>query len=210
MHGTSYNTSDMWVTPERARGLGDFVRGVGCNFLIFDYRGFGRNAGVASEEGTYTDAAAALAWLHGRDDVDPSRIVFYGFSLGTGIATELATREPSAALILRAPFTSIRGLMIDRFPQARALLALAPWVPLTSYDTLAKIGRLDRPLLVMHGDADLTVPEYMGRRVFAAAPEPKTYVTFPALGHSDLATEFVVPAVRRFVEGAVGVAAAHE
>jgi fermentation-respiration switch protein FrsA (DUF1100 family) len=201
MHGTSYNASDMWLTPERQEQFRDFLRGVGCNFLIFDYRGFGSNRGTPTEEGTYIDAAAALAWLYNRRDIDPATIFFYGFSLGTGIATELAMREPSAALILRAPFTSIREMALDRFPRLRPLLTVAPWLPLTNYDTIAKVPRLDRPLLVMHGDADTTVPEYMGQRVFEAAPEPKTYVSFHECGHSDIRNDLVVPAVRQFVDG---------
>ena len=202
-HGTSYNASDMWVTPERARAFNDFLRGTGCNFLVFDYRGYGRNGGKATEEGTYTDAAAALGWLHARDDVDPATIFFYGFSLGSGVATELAVREPGAGLILRAAFTSMRDMIIDWDARFRVPLALAPWLPLTRYDNLSKIRRLDRPLLVMHGDADETVPEAMGQRLFEAAPEPKRYVVFPNAGHSDLATEMIVPAISQFVDDVV-------
>ena len=202
-HGTSYNASDMWLTPERARAFGEFLHGTGCNFLVFDYRGYGRNSGKATEEGTYTDAAAALGWLHARDDVDPATIFFYGFSLGSGVATELAIREPSAGLILRAPFTSMRDMIVDWDARFRIPLSLAPWLPITRYDNLSKIRRLDRPLLVMHGDADNTVPEAMGRRIFDAAPEPKRYVAFPGAGHADLATEMVVPAISQFVADVV-------
>ncbi len=202
-HGTSYNASDMWVTPERAQAFNEFLRGVGCNFLVFDYRGYGRNAGTATEEGTYTDGAAALGWLHQRADVDPAAIFFYGFSLGSGVATELAIREPSAGLILRAPFTSMRDMIIDWDARFRFPLALARWLPITRYDNLTKIRRLDRPLLVMHGDADNTVPELMGQRIFEAAPEPKRYVVFPGAGHSDLATDMLVSAISQFVDDVV-------
>ena len=83
MHGTSYNASDMWLTPERATSFHDFLSGIRANFFVFDYRGYGQNGGVATEEGTYTDAAAALGWLYQREDVDPNTIFHYGFSLGT-------------------------------------------------------------------------------------------------------------------------------
>ncbi len=198
-HGTSYNASDMWVTDERAAAFHEFLSGTSCNFFVFDYRGYGRNGGTASEEGTYTDGAAALGWLHGRDEVDPRSIFFYGFSMGAGVATEMAMREPCAGLILRAPFTSMRDMILDWDDRFRYALALAPWLPLTRFDNLAKIRRLDRPLLVMHGDADRTVPEAMGRRIFDAAPQPKRFVTFPGYGHSDLASEYVVPNIRDFV-----------
>ena len=203
-HGTSYNASDMWLTPERSEAFHDFLRGIRCNFLVFDYRGFGPNPGTPSEDATYTDGAAALAWLHQRDDVDPATIFFYGFSLGTGIATELAMREPSAGLLLRAPFTSIRSMIWDWYPKLRPVLAATPWLPLTNYDNLSKIPRLDRPLLVMHGDNDQTVPEYMGQRVFEAAPEPKMYVQFPNGGHADINTDLVVPAITQFVDDVLG------
>ncbi|HEY7801695.1 MAG TPA: alpha/beta hydrolase [Dehalococcoidia bacterium] len=201
MHGTSYNASDLWVTEERAVAFREFLRDIGCNFFVFDYRGYGNNPGVPTEDGTYLDAAAALAWLYERPDFDAARIFFYGFSLGTGIATELAMREPSAGLILRSPFTSIRGMIVDWYPKARYVLGVAPWLPRTNYDTLSKIRRLDRPLLVMHGDADETVPQYMGRAVYEAAPEPKTFVSFPETGHKDIANDLVVPAIRSFIAG---------
>jgi hypothetical protein len=200
MHGTSYNASDMWVTAERATAFHDFMRGIRANFLVFDYRGYGNNAGGATEEGTYTDAAAALAWLLARDDVDPAQVFFYGFSLGTGIATELAIREPSAGLILRAPFTSVRSMAVGRYPRLRLAFALAPWLPLTNYDTIRKIRRYQGPLLVMHGDMDKTVPEYMGQQVFEAAPGPKRYVSFPGAGHSDIAASLVVPHITQFID----------
>lgn len=203
MHGTSYTASDMWVTPERTGSFIDFLTGIRANFLVWDYRGYGCNDGRTTEEGTYTDAAAALAWLHKRSDVDPARIFLYGFSLGTGIATELAMREPSAGLILRAPFTSIKGIAIARYPWLRHVFAATPWLPLTNYDTLSKIRRLPVPLLVMHGDSDNTVPEYMGREVFDAAPGPKTYVTFPGSGHSDVGASLVVPPITAFIDSVI-------
>ena len=199
MHGTSYNASDMWVTPERAAAFNDFLTGIRANFFVFDYRGFGRNAGTPTEEGTYTDAASALGWLYQSSGVDPTSLFYYGFSLGTGIATELALREPPAGLILRAPFTSIRALALDRFDWLRWGFRVAPWLPLTNYDTLSKISRLDCPLLVMHGDSDRTVREYMGKQIFEAAAEPKTYVQFPDSGHSDISADLVVPPITSFI-----------
>ena len=116
------------------------------------------------------------------------------------MAAGLAVREPSAGLILRAPFTSVRGIATGRFPRLNALFAIAPWLPLTNYNTLAKIRRYEGPLLVMHGENDRTVPESMGQEVFEAAPGPKRYVMFPAAGHSDVAADLVVPPITQFVD----------
>ena len=200
MHGTSYNASDMWASEERARLFGSFLRGIGCRFFTFDYRGYGANGGQPSEQGTYVDAEAALAYLHNRQDVDAGQVVFYGFSLGSGVAVELALRGPCRGLILRAPFTSMRELVLERYPRLRLPLALAPWLPLTRYDSAAKIGRIRAPLLVMHGEADRTVPQRMGRRLYELAPEPKRFVSFPGADHRDFPLEIMAPSVRGFLE----------
>jgi fermentation-respiration switch protein FrsA (DUF1100 family) len=208
MHGTSYNASDMWSTEERAQLFGGFLRGIGCNFFVFDYRGYGQHDGETTEQGTYLDAEGALAYLHNRNEIDAARIVFYGFSLGTGVATELALREPSAGLILRAPYTSMRDMVRWRYPKMRLPLTLAPWLPRTRYDSAAKIGRVRVPVLIMHGDADERVPYEMGLRLYDLAPEPKTFVTFPGAGHQDFPLDLMVPAIRRFLEQTVGAGVA--
>ena len=207
MHGTSYNASDMWASEERARLFGSFLRGIGCRFFTFDYRGYGSNSGQATEAGTYLDAEAALAYLHNLPEVDPGRIVFYGFSLGSGVAVELALREASRGLVLRAPFTSIRELMLARYPRLRLPLSLAPWLPLTRYESAAKIGRIRVPLLVMHGEADRTVPQWMGRQLYDLAPEPKSFVSFPGADHADFPLEIMILAVRGFLESVMGAEA---
>ena len=205
MHGTNYNASDMWATEERARLFGGFLRGIGCRFFVFDYRGYGANGGQASEQGTYLDAEGALAYLHNRREIDATRIVFYGFSMGTGVAVELALREPCAGLVLRAPFTSIRDLIFDRLPRLRRPLRLAPWLPMTRYDSAGKIARVGVPLLVMHGDADESVPEWMGRRLYELANEPKRFVSFPNASHQDFPLDLMVPAIRGFLDEVAGV-----
>jgi fermentation-respiration switch protein FrsA (DUF1100 family) len=199
-HGTSYNASDMWVTEERASAFNDFMRGIRANFLVFDYRGYGCNSGTATEEGLYTDAASALGYLNNHPDVDPSKIFYYGFSLGTGVAAQLAVSEPPRGLILRAPFTSIRGLAVGRFEWMRYVFAGLPWLPLTNFDTLSKMPAMRCPLLVMHGEHDRTVPEFMGQQVFEAHSGPKRYVQFPGSGHSDVSADLVVPHITQFMD----------
>ena len=76
-----------------------------------------------------------------------------------------------------------------------------PWLPLTRFDTLRKIAHVPGPLLIMHGDADETVPYWMGQQLYERAPEPKTFVTFPNAQHQDFPLDIMTPAVRTFVEG---------
>jgi uncharacterized protein len=153
---------------------------VGISIFIFDYRGYGRSEGSASEEGTYRDAEAALQYLRSRKDVDPRKIVFFGRSLGAAVAAELATREDGMALILETPFASIREMARTTFP----LLPVGPFLR-TRYDVVEKIKKIKVPLLVLHGDRDEVVPFSQGRKVFEEAPGPKEFYTIHGAHHND-------------------------
>lgn len=148
--------------------------------FLFDYRGYGLSEGVPDEQGTYRDARAALRYLITGRGIDRSNLILFGESLGGAVALQLALEEPVRALVLEAPFTSIADM-------ARSV---PPFLPLgrllrTRYDNLGKIGGLRVPLLVLHGDRDITVPFAQGRRLFEAAPEPKRFFTIPGASHND-------------------------
>jgi fermentation-respiration switch protein FrsA (DUF1100 family) len=147
--------------------------------LLYDYRGYGASEGSPDEAGTYRDARAAYRWLVEQKHVRPDELVLFGESLGSAVALELALERPAAALVLEAPFTSVRDVA------RRTIFApLAPFVR-TRYDSLARIPRLETPLLVMQGDRDEVIPPALGRRLFDAAPEPKRYYAIPGAGHND-------------------------
>jgi len=140
----------------------------------------GRSEGTISEQGTYEDARAALAYLRARDDVDPGAIVLFGQSLGAAVATELAAREECLALVLEAPFASIREMARVAFP----LLPLGPFLK-TRYDVAERIKDVRAPLLVLQGDRDEVIPIDQGKKVFAAATAPKEFYAVRGAGHND-------------------------
>ena len=161
-------------------GLGAALRGLGLPVLLFDYRGYGENAGTPSEAGLTADAAAARAWLAARTEVDPTRIVLFGESLGAAVAVASAVEEPPAALILRSPFTSLVDAAKVHYP-----FLPVGWLLRDRYPSLERIGRLRCPLLVIAGDADRIIPVAQSRRLFEAAPEPKRFLVLPGLDHND-------------------------
>lgn len=177
-HGSGSNVGD------HVHAIRDFHRRLRVNLFIFDYRGYGVSEGNASEKGTYLDAEAAFSHLRSRSDVNPARIVFYGYSLGTGVAVEMAVRHQPHAVILESPFTSILAAAKLRLP---GLFACVPFGALVQsrYDSLSKIKNIRSPLLVLHGDSDRAVPYELGRELFDAAKEPKRLYTIKRAGHDE-------------------------
>jgi hypothetical protein len=154
---------------------------LGVSVFIFDYRGYGHSEGRASEAGTYRDARGALTWLQQRG-WSRQRMVYFGRSLGAGVAVQLALEEPPAGLILETPFPSIAAMGRHHNP---ILYITLGWLLDARYDNLAKIGRIRVPLLVLQGNRDRIVPQAMARRLFDAANEPKTWQLIPGAGHND-------------------------
>lgn len=173
-HGNAGNISDRL---DRVLSL----RGLGTDFLLYDYRGYGRSTGEPDEDGTYRDGRAAYDYLVKTRRVDPGRIVLMGESLGCAISVELALDRPAAGLILEAPFASI----------AQMAGAIYPFLPLgafvrTRYENQRKISRLKMPLLVIQGTRDEVIPVAQGRMVFDAAPQPKRFLPIPGAHHNDV------------------------
>ena len=157
---------------------------MGLPVFLFDYRGYGRSAGEPSEEGTYSDARGALAWLEGRG-WEPRRMIYLGRSLGGGVALQLALERPPAALVLECAFTSVAAMGHLHYPILARLLG---WVLSARYANLEKIAVLKAPLLLIYGDADTIVPPAMGEALYARAPQPKQLLRLPGAGHNDLFT----------------------
>lgn len=161
---------------------------LGLGVCIIDYRGYGGSGGAPAEEGLYRDAEAARAWLEARSS---NPVVYFGESLGCGVAVELACRKSPAALILQAGFSSAVDVAQRTyfFVPVRLLLK-------DRYDSASRIGNVRVPSLFIHGESDRIIPIRFGRKLYEAAPEPKEWVAIPGAHHNDL--PWVAP--RRYLE----------
>jgi uncharacterized protein len=171
-HGNAGNIADR-VSIARL-----LVDQLGVGVFLYDYRGYGKSEGAPSEAGLVSDARGARAAL-AREGVAADDIVYFGRSLGAAVTVDLALVEPPRGVVLESPFTSVRAVANTVLPGAGRLFR-------TRWDSLAKIGQLHAPLLIMHGDADQTIPYSHGRALFAAAPEPKTFFTIHGGRHYDM------------------------
>jgi fermentation-respiration switch protein FrsA (DUF1100 family) len=155
---------------------------LGVNVFIFDYQGYGQSAGVPSEAATSDDARAAVAYLRTRPDIDSSRIVYYGESLGGAVAIRLAQEQPPLGLIVQSSFTSVADMARLHYPMLGFLLpALA-----SRYESAKAISSIHAPVLIIHGETDSLVPAEHGRLLHAAANNPKQLMIVPAAGHNDV------------------------
>jgi fermentation-respiration switch protein FrsA (DUF1100 family) len=188
-------------------GNGDFLAGVvgrfkaltsdGTGLVALSYRGYAGSSGSPSERGLLQDGEAAYAFTVAR--YEPARIVAWGFSLGSGVATAVAAEHPLAKLILEAPYTSTVDV-------AGALLRIVPvsLLMLDQFHSDRRIGKVSAPLLIMHGARDPAIPIMFGERLFALAHEPKQFVRFPEGGHNDLDRFGATGTAKAFIGGFSG------
>lgn len=178
----------------KARGILD----AGFGLVLVGYRGFGGNPGRPNEAGLYADGRAALAFLAAQG-IANGRIVLYGESLGSGVATQLAFEaarggNPVGAVVLEAPFSSMAAAAQHHYPYLPAY-----WLVKDRYASIDKISNIGAPLLVVHGERDGVVPIRMGREIFAAAREPKEALWVAKADHNDLFEHGIGPAVVAFI-----------
>jgi fermentation-respiration switch protein FrsA (DUF1100 family) len=162
--------------------------------FLLGYRGYSGSDGWPSEEGLYTDARTALDYLNGQG-VSDEQIVLYGESLGSGIATKMASERTVALVVLESPYTSTVDVAALRFP-----IVPVHWLMVDRYESIARIDKVKAPLLVMHGDADQVIPQTSGRRLFEAANEPKESFWPQGIGHRDIFDNGGFLTARDFIE----------
>ena len=160
LHGNAGNLDNR---IDKLNSLGN----IDINFLIIAWRGYSGNPGKPSETGLYKDALGGIEWLN-KKGISNDRIILYGESLGTAIATEVAQNENFAGIILEAPFTSMVDMGQKIYPIFPVKFLLKD-----KYESKNKIKNIKSPILVLHGRKDKIVPFYMGEKIFEMANSPK-------------------------------------
>ena len=164
----------------------DALRAAGYSVLAVDYRGWGESSPIIpSEQTIYADAEVAWAELVRRQP-DPRKRVIYGHSVGGGVAIELASRKHRGSdyggLIVESTFTRLPDVAA-----ANGLLGtLLSGFSTQKFDSVDKIGKVDAPVLILHGSNDNTVPVALGRALRDAAPANTRWVEIAGGGHSRL------------------------
>jgi fermentation-respiration switch protein FrsA (DUF1100 family) len=183
---------------------------LGADAMIFDHRGFGDNEGRPTEADLIRDARTIWNYATKELKVPPGRIVLYGESLGTGVATRLAGDlcaegiEPGG-LIVQSAFNSLVATGHYHFPILPVSLLL-----IDRFESDKHITRVTCPILHLHGRRDSVVPLPLGEKLFGCAPGKssagvaKEFVLLPNTDHNDVYgpdVQSVMKAVGRFLDG---------
>ncbi len=163
----------------------EVAKRTGHAVFLAEYRGYMSLGGKPTYATTQLDAEAAHRYLRESLGASPARLAYYGHSLGSAVAAELAAKHPPRALLLQSPFTSARGM-------ARLIVSppfVMAWktVSRIHFDTEQIVSTLDVPVAVAHGKRDRVVPFRMGLEVHTAAKNKGPLLVVEAAGHNDIA-----------------------
>ena len=143
------------------------------NVIIYDYRGFGKSGGNVDRRGMINDVKAAFTYARKRADIDTTRLISYGHSLGGAQSVTALGETPVKglrAIIIDGAFASYHKMAEVIGGQLGASLVTDELAPKDFVQKLSPV-----PFLVVHGDCDEVVPVSQGKQLYEAAGQPKTF-----------------------------------
>jgi fermentation-respiration switch protein FrsA (DUF1100 family) len=147
----------------------------GMGVLLVEFPGYGRSQGKPSQTSITETFITAYDLMAGRKDVDASKIILYGRSIGGGAVCSLLKHRRAAAVILMSTFTSVRSFA-SRY-LVPAFLVRDP------FDNLSALKAFQGPLLILHGKHDEVIPYAHGNALYQASPNAR-FLSYEC-GHND-------------------------
>ncbi len=163
-----------------------FLEGTSAELFMIDYRGYGQSDGKPTVDALKSDALAVYDKVV---SLDGERcVIAHGHSMGAFMATWLAENKPVDGVVLENPPVSVEswtGALVPWYLDLFISFDIDP--ALKDEDNLARVRKLQAPLLVIAGGEDKITPPEQARTLFeAAASEPKWLEVIEAGGHNDL------------------------
>ena len=150
----------------------------GVAFFAVNYRGYGLSEGTPSEAALFADALAVYDQIAARPDVDPARIIAFGRSLGSGVATYLAANRPVCGAILVTPYDSVTAVAQSKYP-----LMPIRWILKHPFDSQSRAPGIKVPALILAAADDTLIPPVHAERLHASWGGPKRIVTLRGVDH---------------------------
>ncbi len=153
----------------------------GWDLALFNYRGYGFSAGKPSQQGLLQDALTIYDHFAVQPEIDAGRIVVIGRSLGSGVATYLASQRSVRGVLLVTPFDSLTAIAQNFYP-----FLPVRWVLGNLYDSAGLAPTLAAPLRMIVAEDDEVIPARHSQRLFEAWGGPKEQLSIAGAGHNDL------------------------
>lgn len=169
--------------------------------VLFDYRGYGLSTGSPTQEGLLKDGEAVAEFVEKTLGVPRERLVYFGQSLGSGVAVLLAEKRSPARLILESAYPSLAAVAAHHYPFLPAGLLMRD-----RFESGKAIQQVSCPVLFLHPELDEIIPISLGRALFDRTRAPKTFFSIPGARHNDafdVAPEEHLSAIRDFLPGAI-------
>jgi uncharacterized protein len=171
LHGNAGNL-ETWFTHT------DFWLSTGYDVLMLDYRGFGKSTGKIESEAQLNDDVLR-AWNYVAHNYKDKKKVFFGRSLGTGLATKLATQTPADLVVLVAPYTSMIAMAREYYPWVPSFILRYP------LPTDQLLPQLNTKILLLHGTSDKLIASEHSKHLVTLNPNARL-VEIKGAGHSDI------------------------
>ncbi|MEM8792765.1 MAG: alpha/beta hydrolase [Pseudomonadota bacterium] len=174
------NSGHIRAAANRVRLLAD----AGYGIILMNYRGAGQMPGAPSQSAIMQDSTLVYDSLDEilGETIPQSRRVIYGYSLGAAVAAQLAAQRPAAAVVLAASFNRLCETAEFHYP----IFPVCMILPDNRWASADRIGEIEAPLLMLHGEVDEVIPVDQGLRLYDQAREPKDLVLYPNGNHADL------------------------
>lgn len=156
----------------------DFTQ-LGYDILMVEYRGYGKSTGKPSEVDFYADAQVVLDWA--KENIPFSRLIIYGRSLGSGVATHLAIKNSPYLLILETPFNELKGVINTPLQPLLSLFPARYHFPNDKYIRLLKCRKI-----IFHGTLDWVVPLSSALKLKPLLSEEDRFFIIKGGGHRNL------------------------
>lgn len=163
----------------------------GYGFLSLDYRGFPGTPGELSQENILEDALNAFDWVAARD----SNILLWGRSLGSGVATYVASQRDALAVALESPFTATVDVAQERYPYLLVGLVMKDQFPSREW-----MKDVSEPVFIGHGTADKVISVHFGESLYELVPNKDGLWIVEGGTHSSLWADGIWAEVKPFYE----------
>lgn len=150
----------------------------GQSLYLMHYRGYGATPGEPTEDGLLADAQALYDHVRARHP----QVTLVGRSLGSGIATRLASIKPMDRLVLVTPYDSMRAVASHHFR----------WLPVglllrDRYDSAGYAPKVNAPTIILAAEHDEVIPRASSEALYRSfRPGLATFQIAPGVGHNDI------------------------